>query len=107
MWVDKVWLFIMFDLPTESKKHKKNYIDFRKFILNDGFTQYQYSIYIRYCDTDEQVIKHINRIKSNIPDEGNVSIMKITDKQYSKIIKLSNNVKVNNNSINSQQILLL
>ena len=100
-----MWLFVMFDLPTETKIDKKNYQVFRKYLLNGGFQMYQYSIYIRYCDTDEQINKHTNRINTNLPPDGNVSILKITDKQYQKIVKLNN---INKSiDIQTQQIVLL
>ena len=41
-----MWLFVMFDLPTVTKKDKKEAARFRKELEKDGFTMYQYSVYI-------------------------------------------------------------
>lgn len=58
---------------------------FRKELQKDGFTMHQYSVYIRYCGSLESANVHIKRVKSLVPDEGHVSILTITDKQYSGI----------------------
>ena len=33
-----MWVLVLFDLPTETKKDKKAYVDFRKNLQKDGFT---------------------------------------------------------------------
>ena len=40
-----MWVLVLFDLPTETKKEKKAYADFRKNLQKDGFTMFQFSIY--------------------------------------------------------------
>ena len=42
-----MWVLVFFDLPTESKRERKLYADFRKKLLQDGFTMFQFSIYVR------------------------------------------------------------
>lgn len=42
-----MWLFVFFDLPTETKKDRKNASGFRNQLLKDGFSMMQYSVYIR------------------------------------------------------------
>ena len=44
-----MWVLVLFDLPTETKKEKKAYSDFRKNLQRDGFTMFQFSIYLRHC----------------------------------------------------------
>ena len=44
-----MWVLVLFDLPTETKKEKKAYADFRKNLQKDGFTMFQFSIYVRHC----------------------------------------------------------
>jgi len=39
-----MWVFVHFDLPTETKKDRKNYTEFRKFLIKDGFMMMQFSI---------------------------------------------------------------
>ena len=38
-----MWVLVLFDLPTETKKDKKAYAEFRKNLQKDGFTMFQRS----------------------------------------------------------------
>ncbi|MCD8237254.1 MAG: CRISPR-associated endonuclease Cas2 [Prevotellaceae bacterium] len=80
-----MWVLVFFDLPTETKKDKKAYADFRKNLQRDGFTMFQFSIYIRHCASSESSEVHIKRVKSFLPAYGNVGILCITDKQFGNI----------------------
>lgn len=77
-----MWIFVYFDLPTETKKERKAYSLFRKMLLKDGFTMLQYSIYIRHCSSRENAEVHKRRVRNNLPEFGHVIIFEITDKQF-------------------------
>ena len=81
-----MWLFVFFDLPTNTKKERKAAGKFRKILLQDGFSMMQFSVYIRHCASKESAIVHTKRIQSVIPDKGKISIHSVTDKQYGQII---------------------
>jgi len=81
-----MWLFVFFDLPTETKKERKVYARFRTDLRKDGFTMIQFSVYSRHCASLESATSHIKRVEKLIPLKGHVSILKITDKQYGEII---------------------
>ena len=83
-----MWLIVMFDLPTVTKKEKKQAALFRKNLEKDGFVMYQYSVYMRFCASSEASESHIKRVRSFMPDAGKMSILSITDKQYSNIINV-------------------
>jgi CRISPR-associated protein Cas2 len=78
-------VLVFFDLPTETKKERKIYSDFRKKLLTDGFRMFQFSIYIKHCASRENAQVHINRVKKNLPEKGHVGILCITDKQYGQM----------------------
>ena len=80
-----MWVLVFFDLPTETKKDRKAYAEFRKKLQRDGFTMFQFSIYVRHCASSENAAVHIKRVKSMLPEYGKVGIMCITDKQFSNI----------------------
>ena len=80
-----MWVLVFFDLPTESKRERKLYADFRKKLLQDGFTMFQFSIYIRHCPSWENARVHIKRVKSFLPETGKVCIFTITDRQFENI----------------------
>ncbi len=80
-----MWVFVHFDLPTETKKDRKNYSKFRKFLLTDGFSMIQYSIYARHCSSRENAMVHKKRVKSMLPPFGNIIVFEITDAQFAKL----------------------
>ena len=80
-----MWLMVFFDLPTDTKKERKAAAVFRQNLIKDGFTMFQFSIYIRHCGSKENMEVHIKRISSFIPAYGKVGIMGITDKQFAEI----------------------
>ena len=77
-----MWVLVLFDLPTETKKERKAYAKFRKDLLADGFTMFQFSIYLRHCPSAENADVHIKRVKRMLPEFGKVGIMRVTDKQF-------------------------
>src|SRR5574344_2883266 len=77
-----MWVLVLFDLPTATKKERKIYSDFRKKLLQDGFIMFQFSIYLRHCPSKENADVHIHRVKSQLPKYGHIGILEITDKQF-------------------------
>ena len=77
-----MWILVFFDLPTETKKEKKAYTDFRNNLQRDGFTMFQFSIYMRHCASKENMEVHIKRVRSFLPQYGKIGILSITDKQF-------------------------
>lgn len=77
-----MWVLVLFDLPTETKKQRKNAARFRKQLIDDGFSMFQFSIYLRNCPSRENADVHIRRVKNMLPEHGHVGVLKITDKQF-------------------------
>lgn len=80
-----MWVMVLFDLPTETKKDRRAASRFRKTLLDDGFIMFQFSIYIRFCQSQENASVHTKRIKFHLPDKGKVGIFAITDKQFERM----------------------
>ena len=80
-----MWVLVLFDLPTETKRDRKASADFRKILLRDGFTMFQFSIYVRHCPSAENAAVHIKRVKFFLPEYGQIVIMTLTDKQFGAI----------------------
>ena len=81
-----MWLFVFFDLPTNTKKDRRNAQQFRKNILKNSFTMMQYSVYTRHCASSESANVHELRVKKLLPPLGKVSVLRITDKQFGNIL---------------------
>lgn len=80
-----LWILVFFDLPTETKKDRKIYAKFRKQLLQDGFTMFQFSIYLRHCPSRENADVHVKRVKRSLPAKGHVGILTVTDKQFGEM----------------------
>ncbi len=80
-----MWVMVFFDLPTETKRERKAASQFRKNLIKDGFSMFQFSIYMRHCSSRENAQVHIKRVKSFLPPHGHVGILNITDKQFGMI----------------------
>ncbi|MBL7796332.1 MAG: CRISPR-associated endonuclease Cas2 [Saprospiraceae bacterium] len=77
-----MWILVFFDLPTYTAAERKIATDFRKNLLEEGFTMFQFSIYTRPCPSRENVEAHVRRIEKILPPRGKVGIMPVTDKQF-------------------------
>lgn len=80
-----MWVVAMFDLPVNTKEAKRAYTDFVKFLKRDGFTRMQYSVYGRHAASKENAEVHGDRIKDNLPPDGEVRIITLTDKQFERM----------------------
>lgn len=77
-----MWVFVFFDLPTDTKTDRYHYQQFRKKLQKDGFSMMQYSIYVRHCNSRENAEVHIKRVKLFLPPKGEVIVFTLTDKQF-------------------------
>ena len=80
-----MWIIVFFDLPTDTKKAKRQYTDFRKGLLEDGFAMMQYSVYYRHCASKENSTVHMERVRKIVPPDGEVRLIQFTDKQFERM----------------------
>lgn len=87
----------MFDLPVGTEKERKMATKFRNFLLNDGYIMMQFSVYSRICKNNDDLQKHINRLKINAPKKGNIRLIQVTEKQYDNMIMFSGEKQIEEN----------
>jgi CRISPR-associated protein Cas2 len=80
-----MWTLVMYDLPTETKKDRKAAARFRKELMQDGFSMFQFSMYVRHSASSEKADVHKRRVKGILPEHGKVGIIQITDKQFGQM----------------------
>ena len=83
--LNSMWIIVLFDLPTTTEESRRQYTQFRGYLLDNGFTMMQYSVYMRHSSSDENATVHVKRVKARLPPDGEVRIIKITDKQFGNI----------------------
>ncbi len=80
-----MWLMVLYDLPTLTKRQRNNANKFRQKLLENGFTMFQFSSYIRHVTSYEQSETQKRKIRSIIPPEGLIGVLEITDKQFERM----------------------
>jgi CRISPR-associated protein Cas2 len=78
-------LIVFFDLPMVTKAEKRAYVQFRRFLLNDGYDMIQWSVYGRILNGKDAEGKHLSRLTNSLPPAGSVRCMTVTEKQYAGI----------------------
>lgn len=78
-------LLLFFDLPNVYSKDKRNYLRFRKYLLEEGFIMMQESVYSKIFLNSQQAKLHIERIRKNSPKKGIIQTLLITERQYAQI----------------------
>ena len=76
---------IFFDLPNIYSRDKKNYLLFRKFLINEGFIMMQESVYSKIVLNSQQAELLLERVRKKAPKKGLIQVLTITERQYSNI----------------------
>ena len=80
-----VRLLLFFDLPMKTDNEKKVYTQFRKYLIKNGYLMMQFSVYCKIFPNREAAVNHITILRKNLPNQGQVRIMVVTEKQYAKM----------------------
>jgi CRISPR-associated protein Cas2 len=99
-------LLIFFDLPTDTKKARREYGNFRRYLLKNGFMMLQFSVYVRVCKGQENIKNQLNKLKFALPSHGNIRALQITNNQYNAMEILLGTIKPEEAIANNQLILL-
>lgn len=99
-------LMVFFDLPTLTKADKKAYVQFRRFLIQDGYDMIQWSVYGRITNGFDDMETHIKRLSANLPADGSVRCLVISEKQFAQMKLLVGQPKFQEKKLNAQQMLL-
>lgn len=78
-------IMVMFDLPVTTAAERREYAVFRRFLLKSGFLMLQESIYCKIAQNPTMADSIIDNVKKNKPSDGLVQVLRVTEKQYSKM----------------------
>ncbi len=76
---------VFFDLPMLTDKDRREYNRFHKFLLKNGFIMMQKSVYTKLVINNVTSLAVHQRVRANLPPEGLVELLEITENQFSKI----------------------
>lgn len=80
-----MWVFAMFDLPVVAKEERKRATQFRNGLIRLGFDMHQYSVYARYCPSEDAAKILRKKVRALIPPRGAVRLLTVTDRQFGKM----------------------
>lgn len=78
-------VIVFFDLPTLTINDRREYSNFRKYLLKNGFIMMQESVYNRLALNMTVADVIMNNVRKNKPSAGLVQMLTITEKQFSKM----------------------
>ena len=82
-------MLVMFDMPTDTVDERRAYRVFRKFLLNEGFIMHQFSIYSKILLNPSAGKMMLARLEKNNPKKGLITVLSITEKQFSRMLYLN------------------
>lgn len=82
---DFMRLILFFDLPVVTKKERRIYAKYRKFLIARGYMMLQYSVYTAIFANRDACELEKSILKKSSPEKGNIRIMMVTEKQYQKM----------------------
>lgn len=82
-------MILMFDMPVETAEERKAYRKFRKFLIKEGFIMHQFSVYSKLLLNSSANNAMLERLKVNNPKKGSITLLTVTEKQFSRMIYLN------------------
>lgn len=100
-------LILFFDLPMITKEERRIYSKFRKYLISNGFTMLQFSVYAKIFPNRTSLFQYIEGLKRNLPNKGSIRIMTVTEKQYEKMFILVGGKSIQEESITDDPMVML
>lgn len=99
-------LMVMFDLPVETSENRRNYRQFRKLLLSEGFLMIQESVYVRVTTNKQSAALLEKRLAKSAPSDGLVQTLIITEKQYASMKFLTGESKQDVRNTNDRLVII-
>ena len=100
-------LIVFFDLPVKTAKQRKDYRQFRKFLLKDGYLQLQESVFAKLVVNDGAAGAAVARLHKNRPPAGLVQVMKVSEAAYATMEYITGNRKAYDEVDTMEELLIL
>lgn len=100
-------LMLFFDLPMVTKEERRVYTKFRKYLLSNGFSMVQFSVYSKIFPNRTALYQYIDGMKKHLPIHGSVRIMAVTEKQYEKMEILVGGKTIQEEMISDETVVIL
>ena len=78
-------ILVMFDLPTSTSVDRKEYRNFRKYLIVSGFLMLQESVYSKLVLNTTSANIIMDHVRKNKPPSGSLFMLTVTEKQFSRM----------------------
>lgn len=78
-------VIVFFDLPVQTVEQRREYTQFHKNLIKNGFIMMQESVYCKLALNMSAASAIMENVRRNKPPEGLVQMLVITEKQYARI----------------------
>lgn len=82
-------ILVFFDLPTTTAAQRTAYAQFRRLLLKSGFMMMQESVYCKLALNQTATNTVVQALQRSKPREGLIEVLTITEKQFSKIQRIT------------------
>ncbi|WP_230910807.1 CRISPR-associated endonuclease Cas2 [Listeria booriae] len=100
-------LMLFFDLPMNTKQERRTYTRFRKYLINNGFTMIQFSVYSKIFPNRSSLDSYLIGLRRNMPKDGSVRVMAVTEKQYGNMLILVGDKTIQEELITDDPMVIL
>ena len=100
-------LILFFDLPQDTKAEQRIYRQFIKYLKTEGFIRVQYSVYAKLCINNDSARTITKRLKNNVPENGDIRYLIITERQYQNIVNMNSNYTLQENITSTDRTLVI
>ena len=76
---------VFFDLPVLTLADRRDYRQFRRFLIRTGFIMLQESVYSKLSLNPTAVAAVEDLVRVNAPKKGIVQLLTVTEKQYASM----------------------
>ena len=77
------------------------------FLLCSLCTPLQYSVYAKLCINNDSAKTIQKRLKNNVPDNGDIRYLIITERQYQNIVNMNSNYTLQENITTTDRTLII
>ena len=78
-------IIVMFDLHITTSTLMREYTQFRKYLIKNGFLMLQESVYCKMASNSNTAELIVSGIRRNKPNSGLVQVLRVTERQYSNM----------------------
>jgi len=91
---EPVWAIVFFDLPVDTKVHRRQATNYRVGLQGLGFSRLQLSVYAKYLINSSGLDWLVKQVAIGIPPGGYVRMLSVSDNEWSKMIRFEGEKRV-------------